>query len=350
MEACDALSGVLSVLRAVPIGPVELPLVSVVEQSGNGAFARLVAPRGIRADDVDVLPGPTFSDQGAAGVLCSLQYRPSRPDQFYSDELETGLESIALHTQAVAVFCPPGADPDGGVHVTTAPVVNLHAMCVNVTVTIPPTAAVGSVATLRSLSIAGEPIALGAPAPSFTVYSGPRDVTPAQAALLQTWVGGPGHPGTWTEVYRASRDGFDAAAFHSRCDGKPRLLTLVREKVHGWLFGGFTAVGFRSVNHGYYEDRAAFIFTLTNPSGVPPVRFASSHSKAIFSSPAYLIDFGGGGGDDLYIGNYANERGSSGHGLGYGYEKPAEAPVGHPLFTGTQKGWLVAEVVSFVVP
>ena len=193
-------------------------------------------------------------------------------------------------------------------------------------------------------------LAFGSPPPRLTVYSGPPDLSPAFGTLLQTWVGGPGHPGTWTEVYRASRDGFESYAFHDRCDDKPRLLTIVREKAHGWLFGGFTAVGFRSKLCGYYEDRAAFIFTLTNPSGFPPTKFPSTGRRAIFSSPGCLINFGGGRGDDLIIGDCANENATSEHELGFAYKLPPGVPARSSLFTGSRRGWLVAEVVAFVVP
>ena len=67
---------------------------------------------------------------------------------------------------------------------------------------------------------------------------------PAQAVQLQVWLPGRPAPHTWAEVYRGSRDGFKAATFHRLCDDKPRLLFVVRDKESGWLFGGFTALGF----------------------------------------------------------------------------------------------------------
>ena len=44
--------------------------------------------------------------------------------------------------------------------------------------------------------------------------------------------------GQWRLLFRASRDGFGASAFHSRCDNKGPTITVV--KSDGNIFGGFT--------------------------------------------------------------------------------------------------------------
>jgi hypothetical protein len=49
----------------------------------------------------------------------------------------------------------------------------------------------------------------------------------------------------WTLMYRGSRDGFMAANFHGRCDGRPNTLTII-ETTKGYIFGGYTpAMGFK---------------------------------------------------------------------------------------------------------
>ena len=75
---------------------------------------------------------------------------------------------------------------------------------------------------------------------------GPADLSSVHAAHLQAWLptGGSPSPGAWQEVYRATTHGFGTAAFHERCDGRARLLVLVRAQEGGWLFGGFTPVGY----------------------------------------------------------------------------------------------------------
>ena len=44
--------------------------------------------------------------------------------------------------------------------------------------------------------------------------------------------------GEWRLLFRASRDGFTASAFHSRCDNKGPTITVVNSD--GNIFGGFT--------------------------------------------------------------------------------------------------------------
>lgn len=48
----------------------------------------------------------------------------------------------------------------------------------------------------------------------------------------------------WRLLYRASRDGFDAANFHSKCDKKGPTVTIV--KSGSFIFGGFTEVSWES--------------------------------------------------------------------------------------------------------
>ena len=40
-------------------------------------------------------------------------------------------------------------------------------------------------------------------------------------------------------LFCASRDGWDWRVFHSRCDNKGATLTVVREREHGYVFGGY---------------------------------------------------------------------------------------------------------------
>jgi hypothetical protein len=83
-------------------------------------------------------------------------------------------------------------------------------------------------------------------------------------------------------LWRASRDGFNAREFHSRCNGHSNTLTLVMD-VGGNIFGGFTPCaweeGFRKdqKSNKYQTDmsRRSFVFTVKNPWGLAPMRFAA---------------------------------------------------------------------------
>jgi hypothetical protein len=82
-------------------------------------------------------------------------------------------------------------------------------------------------------------------------------------------------------LWRGSRDGFTAGEFHRRCDGHANTLTLISD-TDGNVFGGFTPVKWESrvykLGRGnpYKGDDSlrSFLFTLRNPRGVPPRKFA----------------------------------------------------------------------------
>ena len=50
--------------------------------------------------------------------------------------------------------------------------------------------------------------------------------------------------GKWRLLFQASRDGFAAEAFHSKCDNKGLTVTIV--KSGEYIFGGFTEVSWTS--------------------------------------------------------------------------------------------------------
>jgi len=75
-------------------------------------------------------------------------------------------------------------------------------------------------------------------------------------------------------LFRSSRDGATAAAFHSRCDAKGPTLTLIRD-MHSNVFGGYAAVQWSSAGF-WFNDPAAFLFTVVNPHADPPALFPST--------------------------------------------------------------------------
>jgi hypothetical protein len=91
--------------------------------------------------------------------------------------------------------------------------------------------------------------------------------------------------------YRASEHGWAADDFHRMCDKVPRLLVIARS-TRGYVFGGFTSVGFGG---GYLQaDAAAFLFTLINPHGITPTMLASKSDgeNVLRTSPSYGPMFG----------------------------------------------------------
>jgi hypothetical protein len=64
-------------------------------------------------------------------------------------------------------------------------------------------------------------------------------------------------------IYKASRDGYTAAKFHSLCDNKGPTLNLIKSE-HNKIFGGYTSINWGYNTSSYKPDDKAFIFSLTN--------------------------------------------------------------------------------------
>ena len=85
-------------------------------------------------------------------------------------------------------------------------------------------------------------------------------------SVLKGWL--PSQEGKWRLLYRASRDGFAAAAFHSKCDNKGPTVTVVKSGNN--IFGGFTEVSWSSGKFPDFTGRFPFdqIFRFEIP-GIP---------------------------------------------------------------------------------
>lgn len=88
----------------------------------------------------------------------------------------------------------------------------------------------------------------------------------------------------WHLIYKATKDGFSIDDFHRCCDAKGPTMTVIESLDH-FLFGGYTSVSW-NFHQGAKTgaiDRSAFLFTLTNPHGIPPTRYKvkSSGENAI---------------------------------------------------------------------
>ena len=73
-------------------------------------------------------------------------------------------------------------------------------------------------------------------------------------------------------LYVASRDGFGSKDFHAKCDGKNKIIVII--KANGFYFGGYTSSSFNSVGKGflggnYVHSDYSFIFSLSNPQNKP---------------------------------------------------------------------------------
>ncbi len=137
----------------------------------------------------------------------------------------------------------------------------------------------------------------------------------------------------WKLLYRASRDGFSAKAFHEKCDRFEGTLTVIKS-TSGEIFGGFTEKAWQSnsqnfssgySDYGYVPDPNAFIFSLANKNN-EPFKAISNGSSGIYCYSFYGPSFGyynnstGTTYYDLYISSNSNANLASYSDLGYGYK------------------------------
>jgi len=109
-------------------------------------------------------------------------------------------------------------------------------------------------------------------------------------------------------LWRGSRDGFDAAAFHRLCDGKENTVTVIKN-TNGFIFGGFTSIPWSQANSEIFKtDSTAFLFSLTNPSNTPLILKVKSPQKVVCHHSSYGPTFGG---YDFYVSSLSNTNRNS---------------------------------------
>jgi hypothetical protein len=92
----------------------------------------------------------------------------------------------------------------------------------------------------------------------------------------------------WSLIYRASRDGRSAEAFHTKCDNKSKTLTVVKT-TEGYIFGGYAEQAWDSSNQFKFDPNAV-MFTLVNLSSVPDITFeweSINDTKGIYCHSSY---------------------------------------------------------------
>jgi len=94
-------------------------------------------------------------------------------------------------------------------------------------------------------------------------------------------------------LYRGSRDGFLASAFHSKCDNKGATLTVVKAQGSNYVFGGYTAGNWTS-SMGY-SSAETWLFSLHNGTGKPFKLSSSNPSYNFYNNSSFGPTFGGTG-------------------------------------------------------
>jgi hypothetical protein len=147
-------------------------------------------------------------------------------------------------------------------------------------------------------------------------------------------------------LYKATRDGFTASSFHSKCDGKANTVTIIKTSSN-YVFGGFTAAMWSSPSSIIYgHDATAFIFSLRrNGISYNEKYMVKNAIHAIENHSAYGPTFGGGGYDsDIHINN--NNGGLTN--FGQSYNRPSGISDTSYL-AGSYNSWTVSEIEVFQI-
>jgi len=100
-------------------------------------------------------------------------------------------------------------------------------------------------------------------------------------------------------LYRGSRDGFTARDFHSKCDGKPKTLTVVKAENSKNIFGGYFEGSW--AQSGSYSSLPSWLFSLVNKYNKPVKLIPNTSSSNTYVNGTYGPTWGGG--HDLHINN-----------------------------------------------
>ena len=138
----------------------------------------------------------------------------------------------------------------------------------------------------------------------------------------------------WMLAYKATKHGFESDHFHRFCDHLGPTITVIQSNVGDYLFGGYASVSWRSIR-GYVEDRdGAFLFTLTNPHGIPPTKYPIRDGRyATYSDKDYGPIFGSG--HDLCVCDNSGTRTDSSFNFPHSYIDTTNR--GSITFTGHRK-------------
>lgn len=144
----------------------------------------------------------------------------------------------------------------------------------------------------------------------------------------------------WSLIYKGTRDGFDAAAFHNRANNQGPTMTIIRS-TDGYIFGGYASQAWTSADN--YTDAAnSFLFLLTNANGSPPTKFLyNSNGNGMYNHADYGPTFGGG--HDLSIPNSCNTNNCT---CTLGNSYPDSLNLGANTFTGSNT-FLIADIEVF---
>eukprot|EP01012_Entosiphon_sulcatum_P041529 TRINITY_DN5537_c0_g1_i6.p1 TRINITY_DN5537_c0_g1~~TRINITY_DN5537_c0_g1_i6.p1 ORF type:complete len:308 (-),score=67.55 TRINITY_DN5537_c0_g1_i6:10-897(-) len=87
------------------------------------------------------------------------------------------------------------------------------------------------------------------------------------------------HGTSLTLLFTAQKDGWAGQQFHAKCDGKGPTVVLLHSTT-GCVFGGYAAASWEGGGGAYIAAPTSFIFTISNPYGIPPTRFGCTEPQS----------------------------------------------------------------------
>jgi hypothetical protein len=156
-------------------------------------------------------------------------------------------------------------------------------------------------------------------------------------------------------LYRATRDGFTSSSFHSKCDGKPNTVSIIKTNSN-FVLGGYTAKVWNTNAGDYTFDDNAFIFSLRR-NGISnsekfTVRDPSTAIRPSMPGPSFG-SYKGSNEMDIYVTDNSNISTGSRSDFGASYNLPSgyqqEQSNTLSYLAGSYNSWLTTEIEVFQI-
>jgi TLD len=143
-------------------------------------------------------------------------------------------------------------------------------------------------------------------------------------------------------LYSATRDGFSASAFHTKCDNKGPTVVVIKS-ANGNLFGGYAAASWDQSGN-YKNAPGSFLFVLSNASLTPTKYNCQETGNDMYCNAGYGPTFGGG--HDLRIATNSNGAANSYSGFPNSYID--STGLGNATFAGA-RAFMTSDIEVFQV-
>jgi len=148
-------------------------------------------------------------------------------------------------------------------------------------------------------------------------FSGSKLIKGSWGSTLNKWTK---HKKGWKMIFRATKDGFSASSFRSKCSQKGPTIVVIKSS-NGNIFGGYNANPWNtSGSYTISMENFLFSFKRAGDKKKKPVQCksnSSNNSYSAYDGSNYGPTFGGG--HDLYLCDNCNSTASSYSNLGYTY-------------------------------